>query len=174
LLVNISGYKNTALGYSAGSTLTNGDNNTCVGYDAQPSGDGVDNSVTLGNASVATLRCATDTITTFSDVRDKADVSELGDVGLELIGRVIPRKWHWDRREWYADGNRDGTRKAEDWSYGFVAQELDEVQSDFGLDLGLVYKANPERLEATPRKLLPILVKAVQELKAKVEALKGA
>jgi hypothetical protein len=39
--------------------------------------------------------------------------------------------------------------------------------------LKLVYESNPEKLEASYGKLLPILVKAIQELAAEVEALKA-
>ena len=35
----------------------------------------------------------------------------------------------------------------------------------------LVVKGNPERLEATPGKLLPIMVKAIQELEEKFQNL---
>jgi len=37
----------------------------------------------------------------------------------------------------------------------------------------LVYESNPEKLEASYGKLVPILVKAIQELTAKVEALEA-
>jgi len=40
--------------------------------------------------------------------------------------------------------------------------------------LDLVYESNPDRLEAKAGNLIPILVKAIQELAAEVELLKGA
>jgi hypothetical protein len=39
--------------------------------------------------------------------------------------------------------------------------------------LGLVYEANPDRLEASYGKLIPVLVRAIQELSAEVKALKA-
>jgi len=39
--------------------------------------------------------------------------------------------------------------------------------------LKLVYEENPEKLEASYGKLIPILVKAIQDLSAKVEALEN-
>jgi hypothetical protein len=40
--------------------------------------------------------------------------------------------------------------------------------------IDLVYESNPDRLEAKYGNLIPILVKAIQELAAEVEQLKGA
>ena len=54
---------------------------------------------------------------------------------------------------------------------GFIAQELQAVDDDF---LRLVYDANPDKLEASYGRLVPVLVKAVQELSAKVTALENA
>ena len=58
---------------------------------------------------------------------------------------------------------------------GFIAQELDETQTEFGVEenLNLVYKSNPDKLEASYGRLIPVLVKAIQELSAKVEELEG-
>ena len=57
----------------------------------------------------------------------------------------------------------------------FVLLSLYAAQEDANLDniLKLVYESNPEKLEASYGKLVPILVKAVQELAAKVEQLEG-
>jgi hypothetical protein len=56
---------------------------------------------------------------------------------------------------------------------GFIAQELKKAQEDTGMDIpGLVYEENPEKLEAAYSKILPSMVKAIQELSAQVEALK--
>jgi hypothetical protein len=62
---------------------------------------------------------------------------------------------------------KDGTSEA-----GFIAQELKAAQESSGAEyLGLVYEDNPEKLEASPGKLVPVLVKAIQELSAKVDSL---
>jgi hypothetical protein len=37
----------------------------------------------------------------------------------------------------------------------------------------LVYDTNPEKLEASYGRLIPVLVKAIQELKAEIEILKS-
>ncbi len=56
---------------------------------------------------------------------------------------------------------------------GFVAQELDEAQTKANAEwLNLVLKSNPEKLEATYGNLLPVIVKAIQDLKKENDELK--
>ena len=56
---------------------------------------------------------------------------------------------------------------------GFIAQELDEVQTIENAEwLNLVLKDNPEKLEASYGNLLPVMVKAIQELKTENDMLK--
>ena len=54
-------------------------------------------------------------------------------------------------------------------------EHLATAQEDAKLaeTLKLVYEENPEKLEASYGKLIPILVKAIQELSAKVEILEN-
>ena len=57
---------------------------------------------------------------------------------------------------------------------GFIAQELEQVENNFNAEwLGTVYKNNPEKLEASQAKLIPMLVKAVQELSEELTTLKA-
>ena len=87
---------------------------------------------------------------------------------------VKPRLFNWDRREWYTNRMPDGSKMQATPTAGFIAQELDEVQTKENTKwLDLVLKSNPNRLEATPGNLLPIMVKAIQELKTENDALKG-
>ena len=51
-----TGSSNTFLGHSAGGTFTTGSNCTAIGHDAQPSSNTVSNEITLGDASVTSLR----------------------------------------------------------------------------------------------------------------------
>ena len=68
---------------------------------------------------------------------------------------------------------RDGG-KADIPDTGFIAQDLKQVQIDTGITIpGLVYEANPERMEASYGKLLPVLVKAIQDLKKELDELKA-
>ncbi|HEY6953362.1 MAG TPA: tail fiber domain-containing protein [Bacteroidota bacterium] len=167
------GDNNSAFGASAGSFVTTGSDNTLIGYNAQPSSQTVSNEFTLGDFNVATLRCNTTTITALSDARDKTNIRDL-QLGLNFLMTVKPRLYNWDRREWYKDGNRNGSRAQKTPTAGFIAQELDAAQTQAHAEwLRLVLKTNPERLEATPGNLLPVMVKAIQELKTENDALKN-
>ena len=176
--LNVSnGSNNTVLGASAGVTITSGGTNTIIGYaaDGIAAGDNqtalgngatctASNQITLGNASVSALRCQVTTITALSDARDKADIQDLA-LGLEFINAVRPVRFTWATR----DGAKVGIPEA-----GFIAQELRDAASAAGAEwVGLVDETNPDRLEATPGKLLPILIRAVQELAARVAELEA-
>lgn len=159
-----TGNQNTALGRDAGSTLTTGTNNTLLGYNAQPSTATVSNEITLGNSSVTTLRCQVTSITSLSDARDKTSVVPI-QAGLSFVQALKPVAFTWNMR----DGGKVGAPDT-----GFVAQDLVKAQTDAGVTIpGLVYAENPEKLEAAYGKLIPVLVKAIQELTARVEELEA-
>ena len=172
-LYNTTGSDNTAMGTNAGANLTTGSNNTLIGNNAQPSVATVSNEIVLGNSGITALRCQVNTITALSDARDKKHIKDLP-LGLDFLMSVKPRSFNWDRREWYEDGKPDGSKMRERATAGFIAQELDEVQTKEQAEwLNLVLKSNPDRLEATPGNLLPIMVKAIQELKKENNALRN-
>jgi hypothetical protein len=80
--------------------------------------------------------------------------------------KVKPREFNWDRREWYENGVADGTKMQKSPTAGFIAQELDQVQTEAEAEwLKLVLKENPDRIEASSGNLFPIVVKAIQDLK---------
>ena len=56
---------------------------------------------------------------------------------------------------------------------GFIAQELDEDLGEKNNIIRAVDKENPEKLHASYGKFIPIMVKAIQELSAKVTALEA-
>lgn len=157
---------NTFVGDNSGANLTSGQNNTAIGYNAKPATATTSNSITLGNSSVTSLRCAVTSITSLSDARDKKEVEDLN-VGLEFIDGLRPVKFVWD--------DRDEAGKHDIADFGFIAQDLKEAEEAVEMAdvLKLVYDENPEKLEASYGKLIPILVKAVQELSAEVKLLKS-
>ncbi len=66
---------------------------------------------------------------------------------------------------------RDGG-KVDIPEFGFIAQELQQAQIDQGVTIpNLVYDINPDKLEASPGTLIPVMVKAIQELSAKIKTL---
>ena len=171
-LLSSTGDFNTGLGYSTASTTTTGNNVTCIGYNADASSGTVSNQITLGNSSVTSLRCNVQTITSLSDARDKMNIKDLS-LGLDFLMKVKPRLFNWDKREWYENNTSDGSKMTETPTAGFIAQELDEIQTTENAEwLNLVLKDNPEKFEATYGNLLPVMVKAIQELKVENEKLK--
>jgi len=171
-LLNNNGNYNTALGYNAGSTITTGYNLTCLGIDAAPTSPTAVDQVTLGNIFVTSLRCNVQTITSLSDARDKKNIKDLS-LGLDFITKLHPRQFNWDKREWYDDNVSDGSKMKDAPTAGFIAQELDSAQTTAGAEwLNLVLKDNPDKWEATYGNLLPVMVKAIQELKTENDLLK--
>lgn len=163
------GENNVLIGNFAGFTpvaLTTGDNNIVIGAGAATATATTNNSVTLGNTSITALRCAVTSITSLSDARDKKEVEDLN-VGLEFIDGLRPVKFVWN--------DRDEAGKHDVADFGFIAQDLKEAEEAVEMAdvLKLVYDENPEKLEASYGKLIPILVKAVQELSAEVKLLKS-
>jgi hypothetical protein len=171
-----SGDYNTMVG-----TLTDGgsgNNNTLLGNGATRSSNSVNNEITLGNSSITSLRCAVTSITSLSDERDKSEIKDL-EYGLAFIDALQPREFVWNNRaetrpEFDEDGNEtevefySANKGKKD--FGFIAQEVRELDND---TLRLVYTENEEKLEMSYGKLVPILVKAIQELKEEVELLKS-
>lgn len=166
--VNSTGNNNTAIGHRAGRGAsggnTTGSNNTFVGNDAIGASATASNVITLGNSSITTLRCQVTTITALSDERDKKDIITLA-YGLDFISKLRPVSFTWN--------TRDGA-KVDVEDTGFIAQELLAAQEDVGITVpNLVSQENPDKLEAGYGTLIPVLVKAVQELTTMVQDLQA-
>ena len=160
-----TGRRNCLLGYFAGENLTTGENNIVLGRSANASSATVDNEITFGDSNISSLRCNVQTISSLSDARDKTNVIDLPE-GLDFISKLRPVKFEW--------ATRDGNGKDGSCEHGFIAQDLQKVQKDNDADyLNMVMDNNPDRLEASYGKLVPILVKAIQELTIEVNKLKS-
>lgn len=166
---NTSGSTNTAIGresgYGSGTNAnTTGSNNTFIGYSSVGASATASNVITLGNAAIATLRCQVTTITSLSDARDKTNIVDIP-AGLSFIEALRPVSFDWNMR----DGAKVGINE-----FGFIAQELLSAQNQTGITVpNLVSEENPDKLEASAGVLIPVLVKAIQELKAELDLLKS-
>jgi hypothetical protein len=151
--------------FNSGDIFT-GSNNIAIGSSSMPSDLNVNNEITLGNSDHTILRCAVTSITSLSDERDKKEI-EILPVGLDFINNLKPVSFVWNERD------EKGKHDIKD--FGFIAQDLKKSQEDVNLadTLKLVYEENPEKLEASYGKLVPILVKAIQELSHEIEKLKN-
>jgi hypothetical protein len=159
-----TGFRNTAIGYNSGGSLTTGSNNTVIGYNSNAAAVSSSNSITLGNSAIAALRCQVTTITSLSDRRDKTNIVDIP-AGLSFIQSLKPVSFDWNMR----DGGKVGITE-----FGFIAQDLQDAQNENGVIVpNLVSEENPDKLEASAGTLIPVLVKAIQELKAELDLLKS-
>ena len=157
----ISGDDNIFIGRNNGNMIYYGSNNIIIGTAPNTGfGNTVNNNIVLGNNSISVFKCNVQTITSLSDKRDKKDIEPLTH-GVDFINSLNPVKFIWDyRQESEQKGKKD---------IGFIAQELLEVDDEY---TRLVYSEDPEELHASYGRLVPILVKAIQELKAEIDLLK--
>ena len=157
-------------GSTTGNGTTTGNNVTCIGAYSIPSNSTANNEFTLGNNTIGNLRCNDTSISSLSDERDKSNIVDVP-LGLDFIKTLRPVSFDWNRRDGSCEGRKD---------FGFIAQELKTAQdaTDYADHMRLVHSGsvhidgkNQESLEADPMKTYPVLIKAVQELSAKVDAL---
>jgi hypothetical protein len=158
------GLSSVFLGVLAGSGVTTGTQNVCIGVQSNPSTATSSYQFTLGHTDIQTLRCNQTSITSLSDARDKTDIIDTP-YGLDFINTLQPRQFKW--------ATRDGNIKDGKVEQGFIAQELLEAAGTNKADLNLVLEDNPNKLEASAGNLMPILVKAIQELTARVAELEN-
>ena len=165
---NTTGQNNTAVGEAAMLNNTTGQNNVCLGVnsgsDALVNITTESNYVVLGNNSTATLYCKTSTINT-SDARDKTNVESIA-VGLDYVRKLKPVTFNFDDRGWYPEGQApDGSKACSIHRLGFLAQDILAAEQELGLPFNHVVNTDfPEKLGIAPTNLIPILVKAIQEL----------
>jgi hypothetical protein len=171
---NTTGNNNTAVGQLAGYNITTGSRNVVIGSDGAASTATISNEVTINNGVHFCRFQGTGTTWLFtSDARDKTNISDIP-VGIDFINNLRPVSYQWDRRDWYDDKQSDGSKTEPIASLGFIAQEVDEaVQMSGHADVlsRLIYKNDPENLMLSETGIIPILVKAVQELSAQVKDL---
>jgi hypothetical protein len=188
-----TGDDNTCVGVSAGQNLTTGANNLLLGHDAgitgSPGGNinNENNEIVLGDENISEAHIQVDW-SVHSDERDKTDFTDL-DIGLDFVKALAPVTYKWDKRSKYIDKHdpdvdlnkvtHDGTHK-EDWlDIGFKAQEVEKLELAAGYkiadktNLTTSLSGDGAQYSLKYTKFVPILVKAIQELSAEVEKLKG-
>ena len=103
-----------------------------------------------------------------SDGRDKSDYHDLT-LGLNLVNKLRPRKFTWTPR----DESRD--RMKGDVREGFIAQEVLSAVEEVDTEriTTIVDTTDSESFLVSESAMVPMLVKAVQELSAKVEELES-
>ena len=182
-----TGANNVSIGAYAGSAVTTGANNIFLGRDAgltaSPGGNitTASNEIGFGDENISAANIQVDW-TIASDKRDKTDVSPL-DLGLEFINQLEPVTYRWDKRSKYGDDQSiipDGTHKEEQLEGGLLAQDVEVIENQYGYQqsdkTNLITKLSEDgkMYGIKYSKLVPMLIKAVQELSAEVEELKNS
>lgn len=163
----VSGYHTTAVGFMAGFYETSGINNLFLG--AQSGWDAVanittqSNYVVVGNNSITNANIKVGWTVT-SDARDKCNITPCLR-GLSFVSSLKPVKYQYRI-------NRESDQAAPEarYRYGFLAQDILELEQDESI---IIDDRDMENLKYNESSLIPVLVKAIQELKAEVEALKA-
>ena len=193
-----SGGYNSACGAWAGREVTTGSNNFFVGYEAGRTGSPGGSVTTgsnegyLGDENITTINAQVG-ITAASDKRDKTDVNNLN-LGLEFVNKLTPVTFRWDKRIKYANKSTDftkaddidlnkitpdGTHKENKLDVGFLAQDVIEIEESYNYKMSeetnLVSKLSGDGKQYSLQyeRFVPMLVKALQELSDKNDALEA-
>jgi hypothetical protein len=162
LFNNLTGVSNVAVGASA-LVSTTGSNNTHLGYLAGAAGSPFEvttqsNRVIVGDNSVsnAYIRVAW---TVTSDARDKTNIGDIPH-GLNFVQQLQPKQYQ------FKTSREDDTPQG-NLRYGFLAQDILALEGDTPV---VIDNEMPDHLKYQGESLVPILVKAIQELKTIVDA----
>ena len=189
-----TGSFNVSLGTNTIKNVTTGANNIGVGYRAgnagQPGGQitSQSNIACIGDTAISSFNCQV-SLSVASDERDKTDFTAL-DLGLDFVKSLQPYTFRWDKRSSYVDWDKnpdtdlltvthDGTHKEAQLDIGFKAQDVEKLEKSAGYNrtskTNLTYALSPDGKTYSMKyeKLVPVLVKAIQELEAKVAELES-
>ena len=191
--------RNTCVGTYAGDTITTGDDAVCIGYNVDTSAASVGNQIIIGNsragagANTARLGLSGGFATldlngsdtswaASSDSRLKKDVTDCP-AGLSFIKDLRPITFKWEAKDavdntlpQYDADSSDPVYGSGKTQHGFIAQEVktaidahSELKDGFSM-----WREDPDGTqEVAPSALVPMLVKAIQELEARIAVLEG-
>jgi hypothetical protein len=188
------GSQSVYIGRDAGATITTGEFNVIVGSNADTDSGADADKVNVfgrgvyGSAGYTTVGYSSDEIraahgnvtwATVSDERFKKNI-QTSDAGLAVINDLRPVTYNWktmgeipEWSRWYEEGS-DEQYKNSKLNHGFIAQEVKAViDSHSELKDGFtMWDERPDgQQEVGETAIVPILVKAVQELSATVTTL---
>ena len=190
-----SGSYNVTLGRRSGENITTGTHNTVLGYYGRPASGtevaavviganviGYGGYTTTGN-STSDIRAAhgSTTWSTVSDERYKKDITD-STAGLDFVNSLRPRTWNYrtlgelpETFSAYEEGSSEVFKNTQT-NHGFIAQEVKAaINADSGIKDG--FRMWDDRddgsQEVAEAALIPVLVKAIQELTARLAILEG-
>ena len=120
-------------------------------------------------------------LTNVSDTRWKTGITTIG-IGMSFIEQVNPIRFQYQKpvagidtinstpelTKW--DYSQGWELRDPHWRFGFSAQELSSIEHSIGGPIGIAITDNPEQYQMRTEAMLPILVNAVKELKAELDA----
>jgi hypothetical protein len=177
---------NTAIGYQSMYIAVGNNNSSALGASSTVTGS---NQVQLGDSATTTY--AYGAVQNRSDIRDKADVRDTT-LGLEFVNELRPVDFKWDMREYYrpefnkdsspdiyklSNITHDGSKKRNRYHHGLIAQEVKEVLDKNGIDFGGFQdhkiSGGDDVLSIGYGELIAPMIKAIQQLSAKVDSLEA-
>ena len=161
-----TGYYNVAVGHNAGQNITTGFNNICIGRNSGIEAAVINittqnNRAVFGNDGItnAYVKVAW---TVTSDARDKTNISDIPH-GLAFVQQLQPKQYQFKT-------SREDDTPSGNVRYGFLAQDILALEGDNPV---IIDNEQPDHLKYQGESLVPVLVKAIQELKAEVDSLKA-
>jgi len=188
-----TGTRNTSLGRYTSYTTTTGNYNTCIGYGTRPTyatdsyaiGIGYNISAGGGHCTIGSggsdIRTAHGVAAwgTVSDERYKKNITD-ATAGLDFVNALRPRTWNYrelgdlpETFSSYEEGSAEVFKNTKT-NHGFIAQEVKAViDADEGIKDGFVLwgERDDGSQELAEAALIPVLVKAIQELTARIKTL---
>jgi hypothetical protein len=184
-LYNTTAYGNTALGSYAMRACTTGKHNTGIGYEGlknlttgagnigiQPYSSAEtfnavfditteNNRISMGSTGVTNAYVQV-AWTVVSDARDKININSVPH-GLSFVNQLNPVSFQFKMSR--EDETPNGGKR-----YGFLAQDILALEGD---DPVIIDNEVPEKLKYQGESLVPVLVKAIQELSTELDTVKA-
>tara|TARA_R100001443_G_scaffold97526_2_gene104374 strand:- start:721 stop:2517 length:1797 start_codon:yes stop_codon:yes gene_type:complete len=195
-----SGAENALFGSKCGDSITSGNNNTLIGYNNDVAAADRNDTICIGKdiTSAANSHARLGNGTNFtelnfsasgnswantSDIRIKKDIVD-GDLGLDFVNKLRTIKYKDKPSSEWSDELKSGmkseaitTESSNAVQDGFVAQEVKKIADDLGTTFsgwqGDESDTSQRQMLQYDKFVVP-LIKAVQELSAKVKALENA
>jgi len=194
-----TGIRNVCIGQKACNDtvlLTTGGGNVVIGYEARTAAAGTSNTIVMGNnvtgqaddnftfgtgATDSNIAFGATSITAPSDVRLKEDIQD-EEVGLGFINDLRPVTFQWKKEKdipeemkAHVAGSEKRTMNGKH-NHGFIAQEVKAVIDNHNMKDGFdmwTEDGADGRQRIGDASLMPIMVKALQELSEKNDALEA-
>jgi len=160
---------NIGIGFQAFSCTTTGSNNVEIGGNNFSSSiysppfliSTQSNRVVMGSTGTTNAYIQVGW-TIVSDIRDKTEIQPIG-LGLNFVSQIEPISYRFKE-------SRSSNKAVGNTHFGFSAQQVLSIEGENPI---IVDTEDPEKLKITDAHLIPVLVQAIKDLKAELDALKS-